>query len=384
MANTLAAFNPQFYANEALIQLEKALGMAGRVYRGYETERNSFGRGDTINIPRPSTFTAQNGGGSDIDISAETVSITLDQWKEVKFALTDQELAYTGQRIIDEHIRPAAYALADNIDQALAALYMDVPWIHNLNAAASLDVTDIIDVRRVMFDNNVPVADFGNMHYMIDGAIEAEFLGLTAFSQQQGAGDMGVNTQMRGSLGMKFGVEVFANQNTPAHTGGTISDTTPVLDGALTAGATTMNIDDTALTGTVVPGDTFVFAGTTQRYAVTNTVTAATNAMTGITFTPPLVEDIADDTGITVDATTTNADALMFHRNAFALCLAPLPTTGDGLGARIAVASDPITGLALRSRLWYDGNTSKVKVGLDVLYGVKTLDPNLACRGQFD
>jgi hypothetical protein len=51
---------------------------------------------------------------------------------------------------------------------------------------------------------------------------------------------------------------------------------------------------------------------------------------------------------------------------------------GSELGAKIATITDPITGLSIRSRLFYVGDSSAVKVALDVLYGVKTLDPNLA------
>jgi hypothetical protein len=53
-----------------------------------------------------------------------------------------------------------------------------------------------------------------------------------------------------------------------------------------------------------------------------------------------------------------------------------IASAGDGsvdgdrkqLGARSATVSDPITNLALRSRLFYGGNASKVYVALDVLY----------------
>ncbi len=91
MANTLSVYDPIFYAQEALIQLEKALGMAGRVYRGYEKSPQEPGK--VISIRRPSTFTAQDAPGSDMDIDAGEVQIILDQWKEVKFKLTDKELA---------------------------------------------------------------------------------------------------------------------------------------------------------------------------------------------------------------------------------------------------------------------------------------------------
>ena len=52
----------------------------------------------------------------------DTVTVTLDQWWGVKFSLTDKELTYTKEQIITEHIRPAAYAVADKIDQSVAAL----------------------------------------------------------------------------------------------------------------------------------------------------------------------------------------------------------------------------------------------------------------------
>ena len=60
--------------------------------------------------------------------------------------------------------------------------------------------------------------------------------------------------------------------------------------------------------------------------------------------------------------------------------MAPLTEMGNGLGARIATVTDPVSGLSLRSRLFYDGDTSKVFVSIDALWGIKTLDPNLACR----
>ena len=61
MANTLGNYNPIFYANEALIWLQKALGMASRVHLGYDAERRSVSQGQTISIRRPGSFTAQKG-----------------------------------------------------------------------------------------------------------------------------------------------------------------------------------------------------------------------------------------------------------------------------------------------------------------------------------
>lgn len=192
MSNNLNLYNPLFYANESLIQLEKALGMANTVHRGYDKEPQQ--KGSTINISQPSTFVAQDAPSTAQDLNPDNVQISLDHWKEVKFGLSDKELTFTTEKIIQDHIRPATVALADAIDQSLAALYADIPWYYDV--AATAGVTDITQTRKILFDNKVPLRDPAMMHWMVDGDMEADLLGQTAFSQQQGAGDQGVATQV--------------------------------------------------------------------------------------------------------------------------------------------------------------------------------------------
>ncbi|MFZ4802762.1 MAG: P22 phage major capsid protein family protein [Chlorobium sp.] len=105
--NVLSVYDPYFYANEGLIALEASLGMAGRVYRGYDKEAKA--KGSTIEIRRPGTFVAQDAPSSDQNVEASGIEMRLDYWKEVKFSLTDKELTFTGEEIIKEHIRPAVY-----------------------------------------------------------------------------------------------------------------------------------------------------------------------------------------------------------------------------------------------------------------------------------
>lgn len=376
MANALSVYDPIFYAQEGLIQLEKALGMAGRVHRGYDKAPQQ--KGASISIRRPGNFTAQDAPSSAQDIDAGEVQIKLSSWMEVKFALSDKELAAAGEVIIAEHVRPAAVALADAIDQSLCALYADVPWHHDV--AATAGVADIISVRRAMFDNKVPLRDPAMLHWMLDGDMEADLLSQSAFTQWQGAGAVGAEAQVSGVLGQRFGFNFFANQNVQGHVAGTLSATAVKLQGAHAKGATSVTLDAATLTGTLTKGDSLVIAGHDQRYAVTADATASANAVT-VSVTPALVQAYADNTDATISLDE-HAASLAFHRNAFALAMAPLSELGNQLGARIATVTDPITGLALRSRLFYDGNNSKVYVALDALWGVTTLDPNLAVRAR--
>jgi hypothetical protein len=395
MTATLGYYNPAFYANEALIWLRKSLGMANRVHMGFDEERRTFNKGDVINIRRPGSFVAAAAPSTAVDLSTESVQIALDQHYEVKFKLTDKNLAYTGERIIEEHIAPAAYALADKIDSDGCALYKAIPNFRDVAGGASttMDVADVIGARKVLFDAKVPITDVSRMHFMLDSGGEASLLGKEAFSQFQGSGQVGVATQQTGVLQPRYGFNFFANQNVPSHTKGTSSDTALQIDNGAgyAAGVSTINLDavDAGVTGTLVPGDVLTITHTTagvRNYVVTNTVTAAANDLVGVQISPPLAEAVVDDQAVTARLDN-HVAMLAFHRDAFALAFAKLPDFsnqslfGAGqLGAAVASVQDPVTGLAVRSRIYYVGNSSEIHVALDVLYGWKCLDPYLAVR----
>ncbi|ARB06105.1 major head protein [Dinoroseobacter phage vB_DshS-R5C] len=399
MANTLGNYNPEFYAQEALIQLFKALGMAGRVHRGAEQERNSAGnqKGDTINLKRPTKFTAAEhvaGTGSAVqDVVGENIAIVLNNHQEVKYKLTDRELAYTTEQIITDHITPAAYALADKIDQDLHALGSRVgPKAFVSGTASSAFITG---PRKVLRNNEVPM-DPGMIHYLVDSGMEAAFLDLGIFHEARITGE-GANAQalMNGSLGQRFGVEVFASQNADVDVAALSSTATasaatgdPVLAvnnaSGYSANTSTIAVDGGTAAETFQVGDTFTIAGDPTVY----TLTAATTLSTGagnLTFYPALRRNVADDAVVTFNLLNAIEEAahvrnLMFHRNAFALAFAPLPMTGDGRGAEMATVTDEITGLSVRARMWYDGGTASNFVALDALYGTQVLDPMLGVQ----
>jgi hypothetical protein len=381
MANALGNYNPIFYANEALIHLRNALGMAARVHRGYEAERRSVNVGQTISIRKPSTFTAEDPIANTQDVATQVVDITLDKNPGVRFALTDLELAYTGEQVVTEHIMPAAYAIANKIDQYLVALYKDVPWMYDYGSAT--DHTIITGAKKEMFDRAVPVDDEGRMHMMVDGNLQMYFENSTTFHSASVTGPGGNQTLMRGGLGTRFGIECFANQNVTAaatHTVGTIisgSDQAGALTANLAKGATTMALGSMAATETLKAGDTFSIAGNTQRYAVTADITMSGGAG-NVTFTPPAAQAYSSGAVVTFYVQTSGVQQLMFHRNAFALAMAPLPDRLPGI--EVAVASDPVTGLSLRARRWSVGLTATTYIALDALLGVKTLDSSLAQR----
>lgn len=395
MPNTLMFYNPTFYAQESLMVLEKALGMTSRVYRGYEPSPQQ--KGNTINISKPGTFVVQDAPGSTPqDINPTGISIVLDQWKEVKFQLTDKELTFTKEKIISDHIGPAAYAIADHMDMSLAAMYKDiyafggVPGVvPGAGTGANAGLRAITGARKIMQDALIP--DDGRRHWMIDSSAEEEFLNLSVFNSNPANTAMGTEVVQKGHLRNVMGLEIFASQNTPYHNKGTLAAAAAiVLQAGVAKGATITDLRFSggvgqcilkdsgggALTGTLLHGDIFTVAGDTQTYVVLDDTIAAGNQAL-VKFYPAPKTVWAPDAVVTVKASHNNH--ILFHQNAFALGCAPLSEIGTAIGA-VKISSITRNNLSIRARLWYDADWSTVRVGLDILYGLKTLQPELAAR----
>lgn len=389
MTNVLGAYNPTFYASEALIWLRKALGLATRVNMGFDEERRSFGKGDTITIRRPGVFTALAAPSTAQDIVTETVSIPLTGHWEVKYPLSDKEHAYTQERIITEHIAPAAYAIADKIDQDLASLAITVPHSYIEPAAGTAaTIAGILNTRKKMFDNKVPMMNPNMMHFMLGGKEEADLLALEAFAQAQGAGQTGIDTQLSGSLGRRYGYNFFSNQNRTQATYADITDFAGTITEPAAKGDTSITVGGLGSAEVYKKGTIIKFDVSGYEYAVTADATMSSGAAV-VSINPPIRVAEADNAAITIqalqdltNAATTNLN-LAFHRDWAALAFARLPDFSNfpnQLGIACASIQDPVTGLALRYRVFYEGNNSKLFAAVDALWGFKELNADLACR----
>lgn len=376
MANQIDTYIHIKYAQEAFSALEKAIGFARTVARGYTKTPNE--RGKTVQIDVPSAFTAQSmPESSPNDVTTDKIEIVLDQWHGVSFAVRDDELSYASPALIENHIRPAAYAVADKIDQSLADLSKLVPW-YVAATATPTGVEDLTALRQQLFDLKVPMRDM-ERYLAIDGEREAKFLNLPVFHSAEK--DARRETQLTGSLGDRLGFGIFATQNVAAHTAGTLTaGTAAQLNAAASKGDTSIVIKDSGgvLSGTVKKGDTLVIAGNTQRYVATADATAAANLVTVNVF-PALVQDYDENDAVTLRQVSKQLN-VAYHRTAFALGFSPLPEPASGMGAIVRTIQDPLTGLTLRMTVWYDANAMKSKMRIDALWGVKVLDPNRAVR----
>lgn len=392
--NDIGPYNPVVLTNEGLEIMEAALGMTGRVYRGMDDDKTGREKGDTMTITVPGQFVAQDAPSLAQDLSPAKVQVVLNLWKEVKFKLGDKEMAFTTDRIIREHVRPAVYALVKYFEGALLDTVDLVPWYSEWTSTPV--ITDITKGPHAgLFNNNVDMDDETKLHFMIDGTIQGELLALSAFSQFQGSGPEGAATQQRGKIGRKYGFNFFGSQLAPSRTSSTVAD----LAGAINNGAgyakgvKTISFDGVSAAAEFKKGDILKVTGHTQQYTFAADVTASgggavTNAsIFGSDFVAGggLEAAVVDDQVVTVvlagGSGATKQMSLAFHEGFSTLAMAKLPDhKGKQNNALISSIVDPKTGLSLRSRVWYDPDNSCYMLAFDALAGIKVLDPNKAWR----
>jgi hypothetical protein len=321
----------------------------------YDREFNSSFQGDTVVVPLPHVFADSDVGDvipSNINPAPSDITpgfgvVTLNNWKKVAYALTDKEVSDLQAGIFTMQFDAAMDALARTIVRNVWLNYLGVyqavgtagvtPFTSNITVAGA--------ARRLLFHAGVPEE---NRAMILGFDADAEAINLAIFQQYLQSGT--TETLREGIIGRASGFAWDTDAYLPSFVGGTLSNGTgklALVNGAVSTGATTMNIDSPTLTGTLVAGDIFTVAGSTQQYVVTGaTRTAAANAIAGLTFSPAAKSVFPDNAVITFVANHALA-AMAMHPQAICFASKPLDNVTFEGGSQIRQYPDPMSGLTV-------------------------------------
>lgn len=393
MANTLLTI--AMITREALRVLENNLAFAKGVNREYDDAFGVSGAkiGDTLNIRRPVKYLGRTGTALSVENTTESsVPLVLNTQFGVDVNFSSKELALSLDDFSRRILKPAIARIANKIDEDGLALYREVynavgtpgttadrlrPY---LDAGAKLDFEACPrdDDRSVVID---PLTQAG----LVDN-LKGLFNSTTNISEQYRKGRMGM------TAGFDFGMD----QNVQTRVVGSAAADTITVNGAGQTGAV---LTVAGLTGTLNAGDVFtiagVFAVNPQSRQSTGqlrqfVVTATTTGGTTIPIAPAIVTTgsyqnvtaaAANSAAVTVLGTSgaVSKVGLAYHRDAFALACADLPLPKNGV-VEASRVSDKQLGMSIRMIRAYDINTDQMPCRLDILYGWKTIYPELACR----
>ena len=398
MANT--TLTADIIAKAAVAILDNELVMAKKVFRGHEEEFskkvNGYEVGETISIRKPADFTVRDGAvASAQSVTEGKTTITVDKRKGIDFKFTSQELTLSIKELSDRVIKPAMVQLANQIDVDLHALYKDVPnWAGtpgNLidSFADFAKGPQLLDEYAVPQDGRCAVLSPAD-HWALVG------------SQSNLYNDtINKPAYRKGETGMVAGIDLYMTQNVATHTTG--ADVTGTVNQSIVTSTITYDAIKDTNTQTITTANVTLAAGdkisiadvyavnpvTKAKLSFLKQFTVVSYTTNSVVISPAMVwtgahQNVAVTSGVTdlntkaITSVQTAATAyrtnMVFHKNAFALVSVPLVSPPGATD----VGRQTYKGTSVRVIPVYDGINDESMWRLDVLYGVKTIDPRLA------
>ncbi len=206
-----APFIPQIWANTALEILRNKVVLAKLVTR--DSDIAAFQVGDTLNIPYPGTFVANDkAANTPVTLqvpTATTTSVVLNRHKEASFLVEDAARALSNQDIMTRYMGAAVIPIAEQIETDLLGLYSGFTFTTG-TSGTDLSAATIRSTRKLMNDNKAPqdnramiVSDKDEIALLGDSALQTYF----AYSQTQGVKE--------GSIGRLYGFDIYQSQLVP-------------------------------------------------------------------------------------------------------------------------------------------------------------------------
>lgn len=396
MANTL--LSPTSVTREALRVLHQKLNFVGSITREYD---DSFARqgakvGDTLKVRLPNQYTVRSGATLQAKDTVETsVDLKVNNQKGVDLNFTSVDLTLSLDDFSERILEPAMSVLAANIEADAMNMYKEV-WNQVSNHGSPAAFSHVLQGRKILVDNLAPLAGRTcnlNTQDNVDlvDALKGLFNDRATISRQH----------REGFMGRTAGFDFMENTLWPSHTRGG-------ANGAYTTNTTIATLPVTATpvstitlasgTGSLNKGDVFTIAnvfrvhpetkqstGVLQQFVVVNDHAGGAGS---ITFAPAIVmEGAAKNVAIPVTSATAavavagstptaHGLSMAYHKSAFAFATADMVMPrGVDFAAR-----EVFDGVSMRIVRQYDINNDQFPCRLDVLYGYKTLRPQLACR----
>ena len=362
-------------ARQALPRLIENLVFPNLIYRDY-SDAYEVGKGATVQVRKPVVLTAsdfnEGSGTSAQDVKETSVEVTLD-----KLATVDVEFGAIARATnVDDlnrlFIEPAAAALATKINDDGLALYKDIPYFVGTSGTTPDGLDDFANAAKVLDKNKVPTTQRYGV-WSPDAMAAFRQIGAIVNAEKSGS----TAALRAGSIGNIFGINNYMTQGIKSVASGNITAGGTGATGVKIKTAVTADDDiilvsnasaSPTLTGTVKAGDILTIDG--ENYIAQADAAAASNEIS-----------VALDRNITVSANTAVTVAnggvqnLVFHENAFAFVTRPLAAP-----AGVESYTTSYNGISLRVVRGYNMTYKKEMLSMDVLYGYKTMYPEMAVR----
>ena len=387
---------PTAVTREALRILHQKLNFVGNIKRDYDDSFAKSGAkiGDSLKIRLPNQYTVRTGAtlsAQDTSEISTTLQVATQKGVDLNFTSVDLTMSLDdfSKRILD----PAMSVLAANIEADALSMMLDVYQNVN-NIGSAITFGKLMSSRKVLNDALAPMDN--NRSILLNTQDNVDLVdGLKGLFQDSAA----IKEQYReGSMGRTGGFDFYENTLIANQTTGTSAAATGyTVNGAVTANGSTA-VTLAAGANTFKKGDVITFVGCNRVHPETKADTGVLQPFVvtadyaggagSLSFSPAIYTSggrqnvvaagIANGVAVAKigGASAIYKPSLAFHKDAFAFATADLvmPQGVDFASRQV------LDGISMRIVRQYDINNDKFPCRLDVLYGYKTIRPELACR----
>ncbi len=387
---------PTAVTREALRILHQKLNFVGNIKRDYDDSFAKSGAkiGDSLKIRLPNQYTVRTGAtlsAQDTSEISTTLQVATQKGVDLNFTSVDLTMSLDdfSKRILD----PAMSVLAANIEADALSMMLDVYQSVN-NIGSAITFGKLMSSRKVLNDALAPMDS--NRSILLNTQDNVDLVdGLKGLFQDSAA----IKEQYReGSMGRTGGFDFYENTLIANQATGTAAAATGyTVNGAVTVNGSTA-VTLAAGANTFKKGDVITFVGCNRVHPETKADTGVLQQFVvaadyaggagSLSFAPAIYTSggrqnvvaagIANGVAVAKigGASAIYKPSLAFHKDAFAFATADLvmPQGVDFASRQV------IDGVSMRIVRQYDINNDKFPCRLDVLYGYKTIRPELACR----
>ena len=396
MSNTI--LTPTAVTRECLRVLHQKLNFVGNINREYDDSFAKTGAriGSDLKIRLPNQYVVRTGATLSAQATSEvstTLQVTTQKGVDLNFTSVDLSLSLDdfSKRILDPAMAVLAAAIeSDAMANTTTGMFADVFNVVN-NVGAAITMNKLLTGRKVQNDNltaaggRVALLNTQDNVDLVD-ALKGLFQDSSAIAQQY----------KEGRMGRTAGYEFYENTLVPTQATGTAAATTTyTVNGA---GQTGAGVIVAVGATTFKRGDIVTFVGCNRCHPETKTDTGSLQTFTvtadyaggagTLSISPSIVSAATGRQNVTASPTNGGAvvkigaassvyrPSMLFHPDAFTFATADLvmPQGVDFASRQV------MDGISMRIVRQYDINNDKYPTRLDVLYGFKTIRPELACR----
>jgi len=393
VANSL--LSPTIITKEALRILHANLNFIGNINKQYDSQfanadvAPSGKIGPSLTIRMPNKYTVRTGAVLQVQDTTETSQVlTVSTQKGVDTFFSSKDLTLTIDEFSKRYLQPAMSVLATQIEADALSMVLDV---YNAvdDSAAALSYKDIANARKILNLYLAPPTE--RCGTMTPGHVVSFLDAIKGFFNPQ---ESVSRPYLMGKIGRVNGFDTYENTvlnsfqsgSTAATSGYTATLTSGSATVVLAAGANTLKKGDILTFSTVdaVDPETKADRGFLQQFVVLADYAGGAG---NITVSPTPVTTGAGQNvtavgaGLTVvklgAASALLSQSVFFHPEAFTFVSADLIDVSKfgTWGSR-----QVMDGISMRIARQYDIVNDNVPCRIDVLYGYKTLRPELAVR----